>query len=150
MRALWSSLLGSSIVLTGGVALADMPAYYVGAGVRTGFNDPTSAVINAKVQITRFDGVGLSVRPAVFLGNVTEVRVPLTAETKLTDGIYPFLGAGVAVNTDGLNKTDPMITGGLDLGLSKNVVVKTELNLIFQTGINDTDLEFVSTLNYSF
>jgi len=150
MRVLSLSVVGGILLTTGGTALADMPAYYVGAGVRTGFGDPTSAVIDAKIQLTRFDSVGLSVRPELFVGSLTEFRLPVTVETKLADGVYPFVGAGIAVNTDGLNKTDPMITSGVDLTLINHVVLKTEFNLIFQTAINDSDLEFISTLNYSF
>ncbi len=149
MRVLSLSLVGG-ILLTSGTALAELPAYYVGAGVRTGFGDPTSAVINAKVQLTRFDDVGVSVRPELILGDVTEFRLPVTVEAQITNGIYPFVGAGIAVNTDGLNRTDPMITGGADFALTRDITLKTELNLIFQTGISDTDLEFVSTLNYTF
>ncbi len=150
MRILSLALLSGGLLLSGGAALAELPAYYVGAGVRTGFGDPTSAVLNAKVQITQFDNVGFSVRPELMLGNVTEFRLPITVETEVYRGVYPFVGAGIAVNTDGLNRTDPMVTGGVDAAVARDLLLKLELNVIFQTAISDTDLEFVSTLNYRF
>jgi hypothetical protein len=150
MRTLSLALLSSGVFLSGGAALAELPAYYVGAGVRTGFGDPTSAVLNAKVQVTQFDNVGVSVRPELMLGDITEFRLPVTVETEAYRGVYPFVGAGIAVNTDGLNRTDPMVTGGVDAAVARNLLLKLELNVIFQTAVSDTDLEFVSTLNYRF
>lgn len=140
----------SGVLLTAGAAVAETPANYVGAGVRTGLGDPTSAVINAKVRLTTFDNASLSIRPEVFLGDITEVRLPLTLETEIVTGLSPYIGGGIAINTDGLNQIDPMVTGGLDTSLANNLVLKLEVNLVFQTNINDTDTEFVSTLNYAF
>jgi len=107
-------------------------------------------VINAKIRLTQFNDASFSVRPGLFLGDVTEFRLPLTVEAEIAPGFSPYIGGGIAVNTDGLNKIDPMIMGGLDTSLTTNLVLKLELNLIFQTNINDSDAEFVSTLNYVF
>ncbi len=130
--------------------LADPPGYYVGAGVRTGLNDSTAFVIDSKLRLTDLDNTSLSVRPAVLFADDVELRLPLTLEGTLDEGIYPYLGAGVAYNADGLSNLDPMVTGGVDLNVLDNFVVDLQLNVIFESGVNDTDTEFIATLNYLF
>jgi hypothetical protein len=135
-----------------GAALADQsaskpPAYYVGAGVRTGFNDNTLAVLDSKVKLTDLGDVTLSTRPALLLGDDVEIRVPLTVEGAAARGLYPFGGAGIAYNIDGRSKVDPILTGGLDIGIAQRLILNLELNVIFKSA--DTDTEFAATLNYS-
>jgi hypothetical protein len=136
-----------------GTALAEPsankpPAYYLGAGVRTGFNDNTLAVLDSKVKLTDLGDLTLSTRPALFLGDDVEVRWPITVEGTAARGLYPFGGAGIAYNVDGRSNVDPMLTGGLDIGLAQRLVMNLELNVIFKSA--DTDTEFAATLNYSF
>lgn len=126
------------------------PAYYVGVGVRAGFNDEAAAVINSKVKLTDVGDITLSARPALLLGSDTEFRLPFTVEGSVTQRLYPYGGVGLAYNADGLKKVDPMLTAGVDIGVVQHFVVGIAFNLIFQTAISDTDTEFAASFNYSF
>ncbi|HEY9877410.1 MAG TPA: hypothetical protein V6D29_03085 [Leptolyngbyaceae cyanobacterium] len=136
-------LLGSA-----GAALADPPDYYVGAGVRAGLNDSTAAVLNSKAEVADFGDLSLSVRPELMVGSEFEMRLPITVEGQLDQGIYPYAGAGIAYS-DG-STINPMVTIGTDLGITNNLVLDVELNVIFKTAASDTDTELVGALNYAF
>ena len=161
MRSLIPILTVSSVLATAGAASAQIPDYYVGAGVRAFFNDDTTFIIDSKVKVLEFGGSSrgrtptsfgsqytASVRPALYLGNETEYRLPITFETELGDSFYPFLGGGIAYNVDGFEDIDPMITAGLDFRVSQQVILNVEGNFIFQN--NDTDAELTASINYEF
>ncbi|NJO20104.1 MAG: hypothetical protein HC838_08695 [Spirulinaceae cyanobacterium RM2_2_10] len=80
-------------------APVEPPVHYLGVGARGGFNDSTAAVIKGKIKINGEDAPGLSLRPALLLGDEIEVRLPLTVDIELAERFYPFAGAGVAYNT---------------------------------------------------
>lgn len=148
MKQLWA-LLGFSLVLVpAGAALADPPAYYVGAGVRGGFNDDFAGVISSKAEFLELGEMSLSARPAIIIGDDFELRLPLSVEGEVYDGIYPYAGAGIAYNQDGNSDIDPMITGGVDFAVAERLYVGATANAIFRTG--DTDFELIGTLNYAF
>ncbi|MDJ0707367.1 MAG: hypothetical protein QNJ46_29185 [Leptolyngbyaceae cyanobacterium MO_188.B28] len=131
------------------VALAESPNAYLGAGIRAGFNDDVGALIDSKVKVFPLgDALSISVRPELLLGNDTELRLPISLDAEIDQGVYPFAGVGVAYNADGSSDFDPMATAGLDLGLNSHWVLSTELNVIFKSG--DTDTEFIGSLNYAF
>lgn len=130
------------------VALADPADYYVGVGVRAGFNDDTAAVISAKATVADFGDFGLSGRSALLFGNETEFRLALTGEGEIAPNWSPFLGGGVAINTDGSGDVDPLITTGLDFQATEQIVIQVGGNLIFKS--NDTDAEAIATVNYAF
>ncbi len=153
MRSLVLALAVSTVSIASlapSAARAEPPVHYLGVGARGGLNDSAAAVINAKLKITEQDNPSVSIRPAVLLGDEIEVRLPLTVETSLSEQIFPFLGAGVAYNTDGLNAVDPMVTGGTDVRLLDNLILELEGNLIFQVDADDLDAEFIGTVNYEF
>lgn len=135
----------SFLVGSAGAALADPPDYYVGAGIRAGLNDSTAAVLNSKAKVADLGDFSLSVRPELMVGNEFEMRLPLTVEGQLDQGIYPYAGAGIAYTG---SKVDPMATVGADLGITNNLVLDVELNVIFKAG--NTDTELVAALNYAF
>ncbi|MEO1591431.1 MAG: hypothetical protein AAFU71_09090 [Cyanobacteria bacterium J06632_22] len=156
-----SAIASSAIIATAGAASAQIPDYYVGAGVRALFNDDTAFILDSKVKVFEFGGssqgrtprsVGsqytASVRPALYFGNETEYRVPITVETEFSENFYPFLGGGIAYNVDGSEDIDPMITAGLDVRLSQQLILNVEGNFIFQN--NDTDAELTASINYAF
>jgi hypothetical protein len=147
---LWAILLSSGVAVTStGAALAQTaPTNYVGVGIRAGLNDDTAAVINSKVQVTELGDFTVSVRPALYIGSDVEGRLPITLETSLDSYLFPYVGGGLAYNTDGLSTVDPMVTAGLDVGLGGSWVVDVKLNVIFQPG--DTDTELVGAVNYRF
>ena len=136
-------------VASPGLALAEPPSYYIGAGVRTGFNDDFAAVLDSKVKLTSLGEVlSVSLRPELLLGDDVELRLPISLEAEVETGLYPFAGAGVAYNPDGSRDVAPMLTAGLDLGFNSALVLSTELNVIFNSG--NTDAEFIGSLNYAF
>jgi hypothetical protein len=121
---------------------------YLGVGVRGGLNDDTVGVINAKFKITDLGGVSLSGRPAIFLGDYTELRLALTGEKEIIPGWSPFFGGGLATNTDRSGEVNFMLTAGLDFQVNERFVLQVGGNYIFQS--NDTDTELAVTLNYLF
>lgn len=137
-------------LLTAPVAQAQQPPdYYVGAGVRAGFNDPTSFVIDSKAKITDLtDAATLSVRPAALIGSDLELRLPVSVDFAITDRLAPYAGGGVAYNAEGSSRIDPMITGGLDWSIAQNLVLDLNLSMLFKPNNNDT--EFTATVNYVF
>jgi hypothetical protein len=149
--------LGSSLALdltislgTAPAALAQQPPdYYVGAGIRAGFNDDTAFVIDSKAKLTDLGNAAtLSVRPAVVFDSGTELRLPLSIDFAASQSLYPYVGAGVAYNADGGSRIDPMITGGVDWSVGQNLVLDLNLSMLFKPGNADT--EFTATLNYAF
>lgn len=125
------------------------PDYYVGAGVRAGFNDPTSFVIDSKAKFLEITSdATLSARPSVLFGDDVELRLPVSLDIGLTEGFSPYAGAGIAYNADGSSRVDPLITGGIDIGVARNLVVDVNLNMLFKPG--NTDTELTATVNYLF
>ncbi|PZV01232.1 MAG: hypothetical protein DCF32_16530 [Leptolyngbya sp.] len=126
-----------------------VPDYYVGAGVRAGFNDDTSFVIDSKAKVAELgDRTTLSVRPSLVFDNSTELRLPISVDYALGQALYPYAGAGVAYNADGRSAIDPMITAGLDWGITRSVVIDINGSVLFKPG--DTDTEITATVNHAF
>ena len=121
---------------------------YIGVGARAPLVDDFAVIINAKIKIADFGGVGLSGRPAIFLGKYTELRFALTGEKEISPGWTPFFGGGVATNTDGTGETNPMLSGGVDVQLGERFVLNIGGNFIFQS--DDRERELTATVNYMF
>lgn len=121
---------------------------YFGIGARMPLQDPLSLIINAKFKIVDFGGVSFSGRPAIFLGEYTESRFSLTGEMQTGSNWAPFLGAGLATNTDRSGETNSMVSAGVDIGISEKLVFSVGGNWIFQA--DDNDREVNVTLNYLF
>lgn len=125
------------------------PDYYVGAGVRTGFSDSTSFVIDSKAKLLEIaDGATLSVRPSVLFDSDTELRLPLSVDLGFTERFYPYAGAGIAYNANGSSRVDALVTGGVDIDVARNLVLDLNLSLLFKP--DNTDTEFTTTINYAF
>jgi hypothetical protein len=129
-------------------ALADPADYYIGAGVRGGFNDETAAVIHAKLKVADFGDISLSSRPAVFIGSESEFRLALTGEGEIAPNVSPFLGGGLAINTDHNGAVDPMLSAGIDIQVADHLVIGVSGNFILEA--HDIDTELTTTLNYVF
>jgi hypothetical protein len=131
-----------------------IPDYYVGVGVRAGFNDSTSFVLDSKAKVFDFDNIAggtigsVSVRPAVIFDSDTELRLPVSVDFILAENFYPYAGAGIAYNADGRSAVDAMITGGLDWSVARNIVLDLNASVLFKPG--DTDTELTATINYAF
>lgn len=143
-----------SVVVMGAIAAPaaqaqQLPDYYVGVGVRAGFNDDTSFVLDSKAKIIDLGSAAtLSVRPSILFDNSTELRLPVSVDIATSERLYPYAGAGIAYNADGSSRVDPLITGGLDLSLTQNLVLDLNANVLFKPG--NTDTEFTATINYAF
>jgi len=150
--ALGGILSQSSIALAESPPSAQVPAYYVGAGIRGGKGDATAAVIDSKIKLTDLGDLTLSTRPSLLMGGYdTEWRLPFTVEgQKNAHGFALFGGGGLAYNMDDLDEVDAMLTGGMDLALNRRLIVNLTINFIWQSAISDDDTEFLATLNYGF
>jgi hypothetical protein len=125
------------------------PDNYVGVGIRAGFNDSTAFVIDSKVKLTELaDAATLSVRPAVLFDDSAELRLPISVDFGVSERFYPYAGAGVAYNAEGSSRIDPLITGGVDVSITRNLVLDVNLNVLFKP--NNTDTELTATINYAF
>jgi hypothetical protein len=134
---------------TPSAALAQEFPNYVGVGIRAGFNDNTSFVVDSKATITELGGdAALSVRPAVVFDDSTKLRLPVSVDFAIEDTFYPYAGAGVAYNADGSSRIDPMITGGVDWSVARNIVLDLNASVLFKP--SDTDTEVTATINYAF
>lgn len=148
-----TTILGLTFSLTTPAALAEPADYYpadysVGAGIRAGFNDDVAAVMNAKVKITDLGTISLSGRPAVFFSDEVEFRLAITGEGDVASRWSPFFGGGIAINAEGTEKVDPLLTTGLDFQVAEDIGLQVGGNLIFKS--NDTDVEMTATVNYTF
>lgn len=141
-------LIISFVSGSAGVVLAETPANYAGVGIRVGLNDEVRGVIDSKVKLTKLGDLSLSARPALLFGSTVELRAPITIEGQLVKGFFPYTGAGISYNKDGNSSINPVITGGLDIGITRNLVVDLKLNVVFTS--DNTDKEFIAALNYAF
>ena len=142
----------STNALAGSPEAAQVPDYYLGAGVRGAKRDATAFVVDSKVKLLDVGAVTLSTRPALLFGGYDfEWRLPFTLDIE-TDNhrLGWFAGAGLAYNMDDLGDTDAMVTGGLDFALNHRLILNLTLNYIWQSSISDDDTEFMASLNYGF
>ena len=75
-------------------------------------------------------------------------QLPLTLDLFRKAFVSPYVGGGIATNTDGLGYTDPMVTGGLDVNLTENITLGFNVNRIFQSNVDDRDWEFMTLLYF--
>lgn len=138
----------------------------VGAGVRAGVytGDPTNALLTTRFGYKLDNNFSLSLRPTTIFSdysnnnnnnnnnffNNSELRLPLTLDLFHSTLFSPYIGGGVATNTDGLGYTDGMFTGGLDINITKYLTVGLNVNYIYQTNIDDTDWEALGMLYLRF
>jgi hypothetical protein len=114
-----------------------------------GLGNGTFAIIS-KIGLTRT----LSVRPAALIGDNTSFLIPLTYDLSLRSAgedvaparFAPYLGAGVAINTGDDTDVGFLVTGGVDVpltreftataGLNASVGGETNLGLLLGVGYN--------------
>jgi hypothetical protein len=136
----------------------------VGGGVRAGVytGDPTNAVLTTRFGYKLDQNFSISLRPTnifssydnnngsnSFLDN-NEFRLPLTFDLFPKAILSPYVGGGLATNADGLGYTDGMLTGGLDINITKYLTIGMNVNYIYQTNIDDTDWEALGMLYLRF
>lgn len=137
----------------------------VGGGVRAGTytGDPTNGLLTTRFGYKLDQNFSISIRPtSIFTDNNAnnnnnndffnnnEFRLPLTFDLFHSTLISPYVGGGLATNADGLGYTNGMLTGGLDLNITKFLTLGMNVNYIYQTQINDTDWEALGMLYLRF
>ena len=129
---------------------------YVGIGGNIGLGGDTALgssgfVINGKLGLTR----NISFRPAAVIGDNTIFLIPITYDFTIQRedpfaqfAFAPFLGGGVAIATSGDNSIGFLLTGGVDVPLSRQFVANASVNVGFLE--NATDLGLIVGVGYTF
>lgn len=135
----------------------------VGGGIRAGTytGDPTNVLLTTRFGYKLDDNFSLSLRPTNIFSdynnnnnnnffNNNEFRLPLTLDLFHSSFVSPYIGGGLATNADGLGYTDGMLTGGLDINITKYLSLGLNVNYIYQSNIDDTDWEALGMLYLRF
>jgi opacity protein-like surface antigen len=136
----------------------------IGGGVRFGAGDTTNGLITGRLGYKLNGSTAISVRPSYIIYGTTNnnnnnnnnnnvngaLRLPLTVDFNRRGFVSPYLGGGIATNTDNNGATNGMLTGGLDLNIHENVTLGFNVNYIFQPDLNDTDWEAMTLLYLKF
>ena len=132
----------------------------IGGGARIGFGEPTDAMIYGRLGVPLTPDIAVSVRPAYIFGNADQVgksnnqgafQAPITLDLATRSWISPYIGFGIATNTDSNGNTDPMISGGVDIKLLDRLYLALGVNYIFESSDPDNrDIEGLSVLYFRF
>lgn len=134
----------------------------IGGGARIGNGEPTYPLIYGRLGRMLDKNVALSLRPRYIFGNSDlqgrsnnegAFQMPLTFDLKPTSWLSPYLGGGIATNTDSTGKTNGMLSFGADISISRNVAINLSLNYIFQSSTldnNSRDIEFNTVIYWRF
>ncbi len=128
---------------------------YIGIGGNIGFGDTGlgsgAFVINSKIGLTSF----ISVRPSILLGDDVNFLIPVTYDFIIQSDdpfapvpFAPFAGGGVVVSTADGNNIGFLLTGGVDVPLSREFVANATLNVGFLE--DSTDVGITVGVGYTF
>ena len=128
---------------------------YVGLGtVIGGDSDFIDAAIISKVKLLNLGrSKSLSIRPsAVFSNSDLDVRIPVTVDLtrinrdlgELNGKIKPYAGGGVAIDSGG--DADLMLTGGMDVQLTRKLTGTAAANILF---LGDTEFDLTVGVGYN-
>ena len=135
------------------------PIFGIGTGYHGFAGDRPSPVLTGRLGYAFGEDFGVSLRPTyIFLNRDLQgvdnsdgaFQMPLTLDLFPRALFSPYVGAGLATNTDTTHATDAMLTGGVDLNLLPHLTLGLNLNYIFQTALNDTDWEAMALLYLRF
>lgn len=108
-------------------------------------------VINGKIGLSR----NISLRPGVIIGDDALFMVPLTYDFLIPRvdpfepvRFAPFLGGGVALSTDSDDNIGFLLTGGVDVPLSRSFVANGSINIGFIE--DETDIGIILGVGYTF
>jgi hypothetical protein len=106
------------------------------------------------------EDLALSIRPSYIFGNSDQFgeannegafQMPVTLDFAPNYWVSPYIGIGIATNTDSNGSTDLLLSAGLDFRLTKNISIVTGLNYIRQTDDADSrDIEGITVLYLRF
>ena len=135
------------------------PIFGIGTGIHSVAGDRTSPVVTGRLGYAFGEGFGVSLRPTyIFLNRDLQgvdnsdgaFQMPLTLDLFPRALFSPYIGAGLATNTDTSHTTDAMLTGGMDLNLVRHLSLGLNINYIFQPAQNDSDWEAMALLYFRF
>lgn len=130
---------------------------YIGIGGNIGFGGDSGLgtgnfAILSKVGITR----NLSIRPAALVGDgltfllPATVDFPIAASTDVDNariGFAPFIGGGVAIDTDNDGNVQPLVTAGVDVPITNQFTANASVNVSFP---DDTEVGVILGIGYNF
>lgn len=118
-------------------------------------NDVIDAAVISKLKLANVDNNRtISLRPsAVFSDGDIKVKVPVTLDfvdlatdlTDLTGTVFPFVGTGVAIDSDG--DTGIMLNTGLDIPLNRQLTGNASANVLF---LDTTQFDVTLGVGYNF
>jgi uncharacterized surface protein with fasciclin (FAS1) repeats len=131
---------------------------YIGVGGNIGLTGNDGALSNGNFSVISKLGLtsNISVRPSVIFGNNTEILVPLTFDfsprtggsvDQKTFSISPYLGAGVAIDTNNNTDVGLLLTGGVDVPLGSRFTLNGAVNAAF---LDQTDVGVLLGVGYNF
>ncbi len=135
------------------------PIFGIGGGIHGFAGDRTSPVVTGRLGYAFGEGLGVSLRPSyIFLNRDLQgvdnsdgsFQIPLTLDLFPRFIVSPYLGGGIATNTDTTHTTDGMLTGGVDFNLLPHLTLGFNVNYIFQPALSDTDWEAMALLYLRF
>lgn len=129
---------------------------YIGIGANLGLSGNTALgdanfTIISKIGLTR----SLSLRPGAVIGDNPTILLPLTYEFSIRPAealqealrIAPYVGGGVTISTGDNNNVGVLLTGGVDIPISRQFTGNAALNV----GIADeTDIGLSVGVGYNF
>lgn len=128
---------------------------YIGIGGNIGLSGDNalgegSFAILSKIGLTR----NISVRPAVLIGDEATFTIPVTYDFVIQTAdpfeplaFAPFAGAGLVVSTQDDNNIGFLLTGGIDVPLSREFVANATLNVGF---MDKTEVGLMLGVGYTF
>lgn len=129
---------------------------YVGVGFNIGFGgdnalgDGSFAVIS-KIGLTNT----LSLRPSVLLGDDTTFLIPVTYDFNIRQSdpfepvrFAPYVGGGVTISTGDDSDIGFLVTGGVDVPLTRQFTATAALNVGFQS--DDVPVGLILGVGYTF
>ena len=128
---------------------------YIGVGGNIGFTGDTGIgsgafVVNGKIGLTR----NVSFRPAVLIGDNTDFLLPITYDFTIESAdpfapvpFAPFVGGGVVFSTDGDSNVGFLLSGGVDVPLSRQFVANASVNVGF---LDDANVGILLGIGYTF
>jgi hypothetical protein len=148
-----------AIVPRAGKPQENVGIYGIGGGLNFGSDLPTSGVVTGRLGYKLNDTMALSLRPSVIFygsGDVggrntrgdgnseTSFQLPLTLDFFRRSVVSPYVGAGIASNTYANRQTNAMLTGGVDLNITRNLTLGFNVNYIFLP--DDVNLDAVQAM----
>ena len=129
---------------------------YIGIAGNIGLDGQTalgdgSFVVISKIGLTS----NISARPSAVLGDNTVFLIPVTFDFSILPidafaealPLAPYLGGGVAIATGDADDVGPLLTAGVDFGLTPQFTANVAVNVGF---LDDTDIGLLIGVGYNF